>query len=668
MLFSFVVLPIAVAFSAAVGLVRTNLALGLICACLAVALITLGASRYGSYLSRPRRSPMSLFAVVVLLLPCLWMLLQAIPLPGDWLSNAVWSSASNALGSPVSGSITVDTGATLLAFVQYCAALSTASVVMVVAFDRRMAELTLYFLTFVAVSAAVLRIVDSLGYLDLAQHNATGDISGTSILAAAGVTLASATEVRLRERLRSRRSGPEPRQWAIAGFIAGAIGLAICTLALLIEADIILIFAGLFGAGVLIGILVVRQWSFGAWGRAGVIAVGAITLLTFLATVQPGRDTGSATTSSSQNQTVVDRMLSDAPALGSGAGTFESLLPVYREVDHAQSGRAEVAAALITIEMGRTFLWIFILALGGIATTFARGAVTRGRDYVYASAGAGVVVVALILVFTNGGVLTLPASIFVSAVAGLAWSQSRSTIENAALAHSHTGTAEDFYPTENSPEPRMKVALLAGLILIIEAFWLLLPEQHISEVVASPFVDIHSTVSIYQRNSLKEAATIAGVRGDLWAESAFAGTILLLKRSEAVPSSEKGTLGDLTRALRYAPLRSDVWLTFALLAERYRWPNADPKALLKMAYYTGPNETSLIPPRLKATLRLTGGPADPELQDMIKGDISLIFRRLPALKPILANAYKTASTDGRALAERIIGELNPDYLKIIRNQ
>jgi len=53
---------------------------------------------------------------------------------------------------------------------------------------------------------------------------------------------------------------------------------------------------------------------------------------------------------------------------------------------------------------------------------------------------------------------------------------------------------------------------------------------------------------------------------------------------------------------------------------------------------------------------------------MIKGDISLIFRRLPALKPILANAYKTASTDGRALAERIIGELNPDYLKIIRNQ
>jgi hypothetical protein len=87
-----------------------------------------------------------------------------------------------------------------------------------------------------------------------------------------------------------------------------------------------------------------------------------------------------------------------------------------------------------------------------------------------------------------------------------------------------------------------------------------------------------------------------------------------------------------------------------------------------MAYYTGPNETNLIPPRLKAALRLVGGTADPELQDMIRGDVSLIFRRLPTLKPILADAYKTASAEGRALAERLLAEFNPDYLKTLRNR
>jgi hypothetical protein len=205
------------------------------------------------------------------------------------------------------------------------------------------------------------------------------------------------------------------------------------------------------------------------------------------------------------------------------------------------------------------------------------------------------------------------------------------------------------------------------LILRVEASWLLLAERHLSKVVASPFVDIHSTVSINQRNGLEEAATIAGVRGDLWAESAFAGAALLLKRP-ADHLSQEGTLGDLTRALRYAPYRSDVWLTFALLAEKYAWPQADPRALLKMAYYTGPNETNLIPLRLKAALRLIGRTPDPELQDMIRGDVSLIFRRLPALRPVLADAYKTASAEGRSLAERLIAELNPDYLKTIRNQ
>jgi hypothetical protein len=364
----------------------------------------------------------------------------------------------------------------------------------------------------------------------------------------------------------------------------------------------------------------------------------------------------------------VDRMLSDAPALGSGAGTFESLLPIYREFDHARLRRNDVAAALITVEMGRPFLWISMLALACAAIVFARGGVSRGRDYVYPSAGAGVVVAVIFLVFVNGDLLSLPASVFVGAIAGLAWAQSRSTIENIRSARSSAVSASSQPADENSRDAPIRFAFaLAGLILTAEAAWLLLAERHGSEVVASPFIDGHSAVSIEQRDTLQEVATIAAVRGDLWAESAFAGAALLLNHP-ADPQGEEKTRSDLTRALRYAPSRSDAWLTFALLAETYKWQGVDPKALLKMAYYTGPNDANLISARVKAAFHLIGGAEDPELQDMIRGDVSLILRRLPALKPVLTEAYKTGSAESKTLAEHLIAELDPDYLRTIRSQ
>jgi len=666
MLFSFVFLAIVVALTAAVGLVRTNLAIGLICSFLAVAMIAIGTAKRGAYLGQHHTFRQRAARFFLLLLPCLWMLLQAAPTPSDWLANPVWSSTSNALGFPIAGSITIDTGATLLTFAQYCAALATATVVGLLAIDRRVAEFTLYFLTFVSVSAAALRIFYSFGYPDLIQHIATGQVPGMAIFAAIGITLTCATEMRLRERLLSRRSNKEARQWAIVGLAAGATGIVICAVALLIEANPMLLFAGFFGAGVLVGIFVIREWSLSAWGRAGIIAVGTMTLLAFLAAVQ---SRGDAIASPSQNRAVINRMLSDTPILGSGAGTFEHLLPIYREIGHAELRKVKVAADIVTIETGRPFLWISILILCCGVVVFVGGGVSRGRDYVYPSAGAGIVVTVLILVFVNGDVLSLPVSIFVSAVAGLAWAHSRSSNESAAFsARPHIGTAGALVSTVNPYESRMRFAFaLAGLVLTIEAAWVLLAERNASEFVASPFVELNSAVSIDQRDRFRDVATIAGVRGDLWAESAFAGAALLLENTKDSAGEER-TRSDLTQAVRYAPYQSDVWLTFALLAEKYTWPGADPKALLKMAYYTGPNEVNLIPARLRMALRLVGGAADPEVRDMIRQDVSLIVRRLPALKPILADAYKSGSVEGRIFEEGLIAELDPDYLKTMRNQ
>ena len=109
---------------------------------------------------------------------------------------------------------------------------------------------------------------------------------------------------------------------------------------------------------------------------------------------------------------------------GSGAGSFEALLPIYR--DTADSLEIPTAAAIIAIEMGRPFLWIcVIVALMGASTLFRR-ALLRGRDYVYPSAGAGCIVALLISLFANDGILGLTPSLMISVVYGLAFAQSKS--------------------------------------------------------------------------------------------------------------------------------------------------------------------------------------------------------------------------------------------------
>jgi hypothetical protein len=122
----------------------------------------------------------------------------------------------------------------------------------------------------------------------------------------------------------------------------------------------------------------------------------------------------------------------------------------------------------------------------------------------------------------------------------------------------------------------------------------------------------------------------------------------------------------LTRALRYSPHRGDVWLMFAALADKYEWSGYQPILLLKMSYYTAPNELALFPLRLNVSLHAKGVIDDAELQDMVRRDISVILTRAPALKPALVAAYRSALPQGKVFAERVISEIDPGYLGVVR--
>src|SRR5712671_5143111 len=211
----------------------------------------------------------------------------------------------------------------------------------------------------------------------------------------------------------------------------------------------------------------------------------------------------------------------------------------------------------------------------------------------------------------------------------------------------------------------LRVALaLFGVFLSAQAAWILLPERQRLNHIRLPVDGKTATIALAEQDKIKQAASLAVVRGDLWAESAFTyGSQLWLDAGDQLNTEALKTL---TRALRYSPHRGDVWLMFAALANKYKWSGYQPSLLLKMSYYTAPNELALLPLRLNVSLHAKGVIDDAELQDMVRRDISVILTRAPALKPALVAAYRSALPQGKILAERVISEIDPDYLGVVR--
>jgi hypothetical protein len=217
----------------------------------------------------------------------------------------------------------------------------------------------------------------------------------------------------------------------------------------------------------------------------------------------------------------------------------------------------------------------------------------------------------------------------------------------------------------------LRVALaLFGVFLSAQAVWILLAERQRLNHIRLPVDGKTATIAFAEQDKSKQAASLAGVRGDLWAESAFAhGSQLWIDRATELDAGDQLNVEartTLTRALRYSPHRGDVWLMFAALADQYKWSEYQPSLLLKMSYYTAPNELALFPLRLNVSLHAKGAIDDAELQDMVRRDISVILTRAPALKPALVAAYRSALPQGKVLAERVISEIDPDYLGVIR--
>jgi len=363
-------------------------------------------------------------AAAIAAIPALWILFQALPF--GLFANPIWASAQLALGHSMATAISVDPGASVIGLGQYLSLGAAGFLSAAVAVDRARAEWVLFALTVASAAFALILMAHPLfsPVFSAFAHAQAADCT------AMGAVIAGAACMRSLERYESRHA----RSYGSVSMLLWTLGacggaLILCVAAAIFDETPEVLFAMVSGVAIIGWIIVVRRFRLGVWGVAPfVVVVIGVALLVFTThPLERGRSALLAFTPSSSSGGVSERMLKDAPAVGTGAGTFAALVPIYREIDDPPGNSvASTMVATFAIELGRPMVWLFVLATVASALIFLRAALQRGRDSFYPAMGGGCLVTLLLLIFINAGLLGNAAGLFASVMFGLAIAQSKS--------------------------------------------------------------------------------------------------------------------------------------------------------------------------------------------------------------------------------------------------
>ena len=369
-------------------------------------------------------------AALIAVIPPVWMLIQILPIPIDRLIHPIWLSARGALDQSVIGSISIDRGATLVAFVRYCCVAGVAFIAAAVTIDRLRAEFVLLWLAGLTTLAALLLIVIGLGQIDLFGMAISPDTSiSITALAALGVILNTTAAIRTIERYETRRTTPDASFSRFLSVLSiCAVALIICLSTIILFSPAQIIFATLSGLTMFLLITLIRRLGLRLWENAVIVVVAmSVMVVVAIAHWQPGDLTLQYAITPAPVNATAQSILSDTSWLGNGAGAFPSILPIYGGVDNVASGPyAPTTAATIVIEMGRPAFWaILVMAVLALILLF-RGALQRGRDSFYSAAGASCIVLLIAEAFCDASALATPVAIITAVIFGLSLSQSES--------------------------------------------------------------------------------------------------------------------------------------------------------------------------------------------------------------------------------------------------
>jgi hypothetical protein len=365
----------------------------------------------------------------LLILPVIWMVFQAIPMPFAPLAHSVWASAAAALQQELLGHVSIDPGRTIGALVGYLSGVALILLTVLVTRDRRRAEQSLLALGFVATLTALLLLIGFLGHFSaLAGISSPDTLAAISLL---GIILDLACGVRVYERYESRRGELDGPGLPVLNLIVCALGSALCLLAFICVATANLGIVAGFGVLTFALVQAIRRFDLPPW------LVGALCLTVIAAgtMISIWRNDGNQALSftlqfsgaSGDAAVTTQRMVSDTSWLGNGAGTFTALLPIYQEAGAAIQN-APTTAAMLTVELGRAALLVIVAIAIWLIVILFRGALARGRDSFYPAAAASCAVLLLGLAFCNVGLSQSAVMLLAEGVIGLGLAQSISRV------------------------------------------------------------------------------------------------------------------------------------------------------------------------------------------------------------------------------------------------
>jgi hypothetical protein len=402
------------------GLIMRGLVAGIVATCLAIAARTLRPGEAGFLVSIIR--PLAAVAVV----PALWVMVQMLPLRA--LAHPIWNSVETALGHPVAGGISVDPGASVIALGQYLSVIAVAFLSATVAVDRQRAEWLLFSLTAAVTTIALITVTYDF-FLPGAWVATFARAQAIDCLGM-GIIVTSAACIRTIERYETRGSSPQRSVSVLLWtFVTCSAALAICGAAMILAATREVLIATGCGIIALTCVLIIRRFPLGPFGTTAIVASALAAAVLMLASrpEQHGTSAPLALASSASLISLNERMLDDAPLVGTGAGTFAALAPIYREIDDPQpNSLAATAAAAIAIELGKPMFLLIATTMAGYIFILLRAALQRGRDSFYPAMAGGCLITLLLLSFNNVGLFGTTTSLIAAAVIGLGTAQSKS--------------------------------------------------------------------------------------------------------------------------------------------------------------------------------------------------------------------------------------------------
>jgi hypothetical protein len=196
-------------------------------------------------------------------------------------------------------------------------------------------------------------------------------------------------------------------------FVACSAALAICGAAVMLGTTHEVLIATGYGILVLACVTISRRFGLGLLGIVGMV-VPAFGMAILLVAAHPAERGTSvplafAGAASPSLTALSERVLDDAPLVGTGAGTFAALAAIYREIDDPPPNSvAATAAPTFAIELGKPMLWLIAAATAGSIFILLGASLQRGRDSFYPAMGGSCLITLLLLSFKGDARRTGP--------------------------------------------------------------------------------------------------------------------------------------------------------------------------------------------------------------------------------------------------------------------